>query len=335
MAKDDDGHRTEGPIWTFKTATDYNKPPIEPWGAYPPDDATSVPLDVTLSWNCSDPEDGPLTYDVALGPAGGTLIEIGSDISEEYLAVTDLSPSAEYEWYVSATDDHSNTTYGPMWSFTTGDGTQADVYAELTLQRNITYDGSILRNDYITARFDSVYAPDAPIHPLRPGAVSYSTFDLVWVDASKIYSYSDYMAGYFLTPGQLSPFYVTGGGNVPALTTAPISLPVCAPYITSPTPFSYVSLDGFDLEWHTFCSGTIDITIMDLNADSTGVYITTEDDGFYTFTADDLSVIDPMVYQMMIVLIVEEKRSVTAVGYDPRSWIWARTLAKQFVYVQQ
>jgi hypothetical protein len=143
------------------------------------------------------------------------------------------------------------------------------------------------------------------------------------------------MAGYFLTPGQLSPFYVTGGGNVPALTTAPISLPVCAPYITSPTPFSYVSLDGFDLEWHTFCSGTIDITIMDLNADSTGVYITTEDDGFYTFTADDLSVIDPMVYQMMIVLIVEEKRSVTAVGYDPRSWIWARTLAKQFVYVQQ
>lgn len=335
IARDDDGHRTEGPLWTFKTIDDNNKPPVEPFGEYPPDDATGVLLNVSLSWDCTDPENGPLIYDVSMGPAGGTFTRIASEITESYVDVTELSPSTEYEWRVSATDVHSETTYGPIWSFTTGDGTQGDVYAELSLLRTITYDGSIVRNDYITARFDSVYAPDVAIHPLRPDAVSYSTFDLVWLEGSKIYSYSDYMAGYFLTPAQLNPFLVTEGGNVPALTTDPIALPVCAPYITSPATASEVSLDGFDLEWHTFCSGTIDITITYPGGDSTGVYITTEDDGFYTFTAADLSPIDLSAYELIIVLIVEDKRSITAVGYDPRSWIQARTLATKYVMVQQ
>lgn len=334
VAFDSHGDSTAGPWWAFKTVTASNKPPVEPWGPYPPDNAANVSLDVTLDWSCSDPEDDPITYDVAMGPAGHTLTVIGSDLTESSFDVTGLDPLTEYEWNVLATDDHYHTTPGPIWSFTTGDGTSSDVFAALNLGRSITYDGTIRRNDYIFARFDSLYAPGDPINPLQPAAVSCNTFDLIWQEGMKEYAYTDYVAGYFLNPGATYTFFVTEGDGVPALTTDPIVFPVCQPYITSPEPFSYVSMSGFDLEWHTFCSGTIDITIMDLNADSTGVYITTENDGFYTFTADDLSVIDPGAYQLQIVLIHENRQAITAVGYDPRSWVWARVLSTQIVYRQ-
>ncbi|MBN2070375.1 MAG: hypothetical protein JW814_02870 [Candidatus Krumholzibacteriota bacterium] len=330
VAHDDQGGSTPGPWWVFKTMTALNRPPVEPWVLFPDDDATTVPLDVALDWGCSDPEDDPITYDVAMGLAGGTLTVIGSDLAESSLEVTGLDPLTEYEWQVSATDDHYQTTPGPIWSFTTGDGSP-QVFAAMRLWRNITYSSGVIRNDYIQARFDSVYAPDGPIYPLRPGAVSCNSFDLVWQSFSDQYAYSDYIAGYFLNPGGLYTFTVTAGDGVPDLTTFPIALQTCQPYITSPEPFATVSMDGFDLEWHTFCSGTIDITIMDLNADSTGVYIRTEDDGEYTFTSDDLAPISPMAYQLMIVLIREEKQYITAPGYDARSWVWSRTLSTQYV----
>ena len=334
VAFDSHGDSTTSPWWGFATITAPNKPPVEPWGPYPVDDETNVPLDITLGWSCEDPEDGPITYEVAMGYSGGTLHIIGSDLDASSLEVTGLDPTTEYEWLVSATDDHYQTTSGPIWSFTTGDGTPIEeVFAVLSLGRNINYDGTtITRVDHISARFDSVYAPDGPIYPMQPGGVSCGGFDLTWQAGTKLYWYSDYMAGYFLNPGTIYTFLITEGGGVPALTTDPIAFPICAPYITSPAPFSMVSMDGFDLEWHTFCSGTIDITIMDLNADSTGVYITTEDDGAYTFTADDLLSIAPEAYQLQIVLITENRRAITAPGYDSRGWVWSRTLSTQFVY---
>jgi len=337
IASDDRGGTTHGPWWVFKTVTASNKPPVEPWGPYPPDEAINVNLDVTLEWICSDPEGDPITYDVAMGLAGGTLFTIGTDLTVDTLDVTGLDPLTEYEWRVAATDDHNQTTYGPIWSFTTNDGSAVQiVYAELNLGRSITYDGAVIsRTDYISACFDSLYAPDWPINPLQPGAVSCNTIDLVWMEGSQQYAYTDYVAGYFLNPGGHYIFEITEGDGVQALTTEHIVFPVCQPYITSPPPFSYVSIDdGFDLEWHTFCSGTIDITIMDLNGDSTGVYIKTEDDGFHHFSAEDLSSIDPSAYQLMIVLIHEDKKYIDAYGYDPRSWVWARTLSTQIVYRQ-
>jgi hypothetical protein len=64
----------------------------------------------------------------------------------------------------------------------------------------------------------------------------------------------------------------------------------------------------------------------------TDVYITTENDGSYTFSASDVAGIDPMVYHMQIVLIVETRENITATGYDPRSVIETSTWATQLVY---
>ena len=56
--------------------------------------------------------------------------------------------------------------------------------------------------------------------------------------------------------------------------------------------------------------------------------------GGKTFTAGELSVIDPSVIDLQIVLIVENVMNIDAPGYDPRSWIRARTLSVQMVYMQ-
>ena len=74
------------------------------------------------------------------------------------------------------------------------------------------------------------------------------------------------------------------------------------------------------------------LVINDLNSqDSTGIYITTENDGSYTLTSDDLAPLDPMTYQLHIVLVKQDMHNILALGYDPRSWIWARILSTQIV----
>ena len=146
-----------------------------------------------------------------------------------------------------------------------------------------------------------------------------------------MYMYSDYINGYFLDPGIQYVFNVEEGGGVPALNKA-ITFPTCECYITSPEPFAEVSRTGFELTWDSTCEGMVDIVINDMNSmDSTGVFITTENDGSYTITESDLAPLDPMAYQLQIVLVKQELENILAVGYDPRSWIWARVLSTQMV----
>lgn len=169
----------------------------------------------------------------------------------------------------------------------------------------------------MSARFDSVYAPDGPIYPLMPPAVKCEA-----------------------VPGAAYIFDLSEGGWVPALLTGPILFPECGPYITSPAPFTDVTLEGLELIWTGYdtypdCDRPVVIRIKDMSyIEWTDVYIETENDGAYTFTGADVSGIDPMAYQLIIVLIVENKRHLTYIhGYDPRSWISARVHATQWVNI--
>jgi hypothetical protein len=96
---------------------------------------------------------------------------------------------------------------------------------------------------------------------------------------------------------------------------------------------------GFEMTWSGFddfpdCNRQVSITILDIMGDSTGVYVTTDNDGSYTFTAGELSAIDPSTNDLQIVLLVENVMNIDATGYDPRSWIRARTYSAQFIYRQ-
>jgi hypothetical protein len=139
---------------------------------------------------------------------------------------------------------------------------------------------------------------------------------------------------HFLAPGNDYTYEVFEGDGVPSL-NAVVFYPLCTPYITSPAPYAWVDMsNGFDLEWSHSCGGKVTLVIMDLNADSTGVYIVTDDDGAHPFTAGDLSIIDPVAYQFEIQLITQNRQPLLAAGYDPRSFLWARTVSTQIIYRQ-
>jgi hypothetical protein len=314
----------------------------------PDDGATDVDVDTTLSWTCSDPDNDPLTYDIQMRSGMDPWSSIGSDLGANSIDVTSLTYSTEYEWQVAAKDDKGNITDGPIWHFVTKDDpTYQGVYAELTIHRKRTFDGSVLtRNDYLSARFDSVYAPDGPDTPLRPNSVTCTQVgasagrELVWSDSWNWFYYDNIVAGYFLGPGAEYFFTITAGDGVPSLVTDPIVFPECGPHITSPAAFSFVTLEGLELVWTNYdsypdCSRPVTIRIEDLGMmEWTDVYIETENDGSYTFTARDAALIDPSVYQLQIVLIIDNKENIIATGYDPRSWVWARAYATQIVYKQ-
>jgi hypothetical protein len=98
-------------------------------------------------------------------------------------------------------------------------------------------------------------------------------------------------------------------------------------------------MDGFEVTWSgyddfTDCDRQVSIAILDMAGDSTGVCVTTENDGSYTFTAGELSVIDPSIMDLQIVLTIENFVNIDSPGYDPRSWIRARTCSAQYIYQQ-
>lgn len=313
--------------------------PDPPFDPFPADGATGVPVTVMLSWSCSHPEGSPLVYDVLFAPDAWPSLEgISADQIDTFFVVSGLEYNTAYRWSIRATDAAGDETRGPSWRFTTGDPSQpaAGVYAELIIGRTQIFndfDQTLTMLDMVSARFDSVYTPGGPIKPLQAASVTCTTsigYDIPWSAMLHKHFLDNTAIGHFLTPGHEYTFVVEAGGGVPALTES-IVYPACTPYITSPAAGASVSRSGFELQWANHCGGTVIIIIEDLTYGSTTLDIVTDDDGSYTFTAGDLSVLDPMSYQIQVELITENRRNILAPGYDSRSFIWGRTRATQIL----
>ncbi|MDP8239543.1 MAG: SUMF1/EgtB/PvdO family nonheme iron enzyme [Candidatus Hatepunaea meridiana] len=114
IVKDDHGHRTDGPVWRFTTI---NRPPDVPIDPSPADSVIDQALDITLYWNCNDPDDDSLTYDVFYGTSED--LELVSDNQSEQSYIPEgLEHSTTYYWKIDANDDNL-TTEGAIWRFTT------------------------------------------------------------------------------------------------------------------------------------------------------------------------------------------------------------------------
>ena len=94
--------------------------PYIPSNPFPENGAAIAEMNITLSWECGDPEDDMLTYDVYFGDISSQTL-IASDLTNTYYH--DLSPldsGKEYYWYIVANDNNgSYPTYSPLWNFTT------------------------------------------------------------------------------------------------------------------------------------------------------------------------------------------------------------------------
>jgi len=101
--------------------TPLNQPPEPPSSPNPEDGAENQSIEADLSWTCTDPEEDPITYDVYFG-IEATPPQITTGQTETTYDPGTLENNTEYFWKIVAHDDHSNTTEGPVWSFTTEEG---------------------------------------------------------------------------------------------------------------------------------------------------------------------------------------------------------------------
>jgi hypothetical protein len=119
-AKDEHGAEL-GTLWSDPLNVDIgNQAPNTPSDPEPPDGATDIDINADLSWNCSDPDDDPLTYDVYFEKNDPTPDELVSEGQTE----TTYDPGTmdydtHYYWKIVAWDNYGDSTTGPVWDFTT------------------------------------------------------------------------------------------------------------------------------------------------------------------------------------------------------------------------
>ncbi len=119
VAWDEYGLNASGPVWTFTTQA--NLPPYEPSNPEPEDGANNVPVDAILKWNGSDPNPGDtLKYDVYFGVTNPPTKKSSNQTETSYDPLGDMELFKKYYWYIVSWDSQGLSTYGDIWSFTTG-----------------------------------------------------------------------------------------------------------------------------------------------------------------------------------------------------------------------
>ena len=98
-----------------------NTAPNPPSDPLPSDGAVSEPINPSLSWSASDPDEGDtLSYTVYLYKSGSANKEIiAENISDTTVDVQDLEYSTTYYWQVVVKDSSGLSANGETWSFTT------------------------------------------------------------------------------------------------------------------------------------------------------------------------------------------------------------------------
>jgi hypothetical protein len=121
VAKDRKGGVKEGPVWSFTTKSQEqtNNPPNTPSSPYPQDNETGVPINVILSWECSDLDNDSLVFDIYLGVSQNNLGLLVSNHSTSSFEVKNLAYNTTYYWKVVAKDSKGAISEGPVWKFTT------------------------------------------------------------------------------------------------------------------------------------------------------------------------------------------------------------------------
>ncbi|PNR93134.1 MULTISPECIES: hypothetical protein [unclassified Petrotoga] len=97
----------------------FNEPPSTPSSPNPAHGATGVPIDVTLSWQASDPDGDTLKFDLYLGTTEANLELIAQDLTTKSYKPVGLEYNTTYYWKVVAEDPDGETAPSPVWNFTT------------------------------------------------------------------------------------------------------------------------------------------------------------------------------------------------------------------------
>jgi len=95
-----------------------NFPPSKPSNPYPMDGTMDVPIDTNLSWVCSDPEGGNVTFDIYFGSSNPPPKVVENCSDPDYDPGL-LDYCTTYYWQIVAWDDYGQSTTGDIWQFKT------------------------------------------------------------------------------------------------------------------------------------------------------------------------------------------------------------------------
>ena len=95
-----------------------NNPPNQPSNPNPVNGATGRPVNLTMTWTCTDPEGDPLTYDVYFGTNSNPPIASTNRTSASFTPAQ-LNYNTTYYWKIVAKDNQGHSTSGTVWNFTT------------------------------------------------------------------------------------------------------------------------------------------------------------------------------------------------------------------------
>lgn len=126
VAWDYRGASNESPIWDFTTVA--NLPPTIPSNPNPANGEMNVNVNTDLSWVCTDPEGGPLTYDIYFGTNTPPPL-VASNISGNIYDPGTLNFSMTYYWKIIPWDIGDQSNESPIWDFTTRSNVAPDIPA--------------------------------------------------------------------------------------------------------------------------------------------------------------------------------------------------------------
>jgi hypothetical protein len=95
-----------------------NLPPNKPNFEFPVDGSIDIPIDINLSWVCSDPEGGNVTYDIYFGTSNPPP-KVVDNCSNPSYDTGILDYCTTYYWQIVAWDDFGQSTIGDIWQFKT------------------------------------------------------------------------------------------------------------------------------------------------------------------------------------------------------------------------
>ncbi|MCB0520526.1 MAG: carboxypeptidase regulatory-like domain-containing protein [Lewinellaceae bacterium] len=98
-----------------------NTLPSAPKNPMPANGSTNNGIDMTLSWEATDPDEGDvLRYDVYLYNANqNPNTTVATDLADPVLDIASLQYGTTYFWQVGVKDGNGDTVFGEVWSFTT------------------------------------------------------------------------------------------------------------------------------------------------------------------------------------------------------------------------
>jgi hypothetical protein len=117
VARDNQNASTIGPLWSFTTEPKPNSPPNTPSSPSPANGASNILLNAILKWTGGDPDGDPVKYDVYFGQSSSPSKVLSNQSTLSYTPT--LTYNTIYYWKIVAWDNHSASTKGPVWSFTT------------------------------------------------------------------------------------------------------------------------------------------------------------------------------------------------------------------------